>query len=452
MAWNDHTKKIAVKAIGTVESGLKYDSINYSDPITVGIGQWFGTRAAAILNRMRNENSGSWTGVATSLTNALNTYRESSNYWPGRYLTRAEGESLRPVLNANAKIQNTQIVSDLEDYRNTAGQYGLNADSNTSTFILWSSAYHQSPRRGLRVLADVGGGASVERLLGALLNEPVLGRYRTRYNTVYNIIKADDDSGIDLGDGIVNPTTPTPGGDGGEGGVAGGIGGGLNDTSNRNLRSQIAYIEPYGNNVRVQFRDGGSMVAYATPQGRFVSGKDTSTGANVPPIEDNDSTVEPPTVPGNDSLAQKRAAVVKWMSDRQGKFFYTNDPRRNNPDVTGGGDCSSTIRRAYIDALGIDIGSRSIDQQNSPKRKIIGKGNGLSGFPTNLLLPGDVISMALTGTGRASHVEMFAHMDGSTPKCWGHGGVPNMGPNLHTLTANWLVGAAYPWQINRFIY
>ena len=440
MAWDDHAKKLAVKAIGTVESGLKYDSINYNDPITVGIGQWFGTRAAALLNRMRTEQPSKWTGVATSLNSDLSSRSSSANYWTGRYLSRVEGESLRSVLNANAAIQNTQIVSDLEDYAGTAGSYGLSSENNTPTFIMWCSAYHQSPRRALRILSNTGGGVTIERMLAAILNESVLGQYRTRYNTVYNIVKSGDDSGIDLGDGNVNPTEPSATGGDGSGEVA--------DSTQRETAG-IKFVEPFGNAIRIHMKDS-TVIAQPTPSGRFIVSNDTSGVAVPGATPDNDSNVSPPTSNTGDA-ASKRAAVVKWMTDRIGRFYYTNSPNRNDPDKTGGGDCSSTIRRAYLDCLGIDIGQRSIDQERSSLRKVIARGNGLSRFPSSSLLPGDVISMALTGTGIASHVEMFSHFSGTTPICIGHGGTPPMGPNEHTLTASWLIGSAYPWQINRFI-
>lgn len=449
MAWDTHAKKLAVKAIGTVESGLKYDSINYNDPITVGIGQWFGTRAAGILKRMKSENSGSWTGVAGSFTADLDGHAESALYWTGRYLTRTEGESLRSVLNANAPIQNNQIVADLEAYAATANSYGLSSENNTPTFILWCSAYHQSPRRALQILSAVGGTVNMSRMLGAILNEPVLGQYRTRYNTVASIITSNDDSGIDLGDGIVNPTEPGKGGD--DGGVIGGVGLGIADPTSR-LASGIKYVEPYGNALRIVFSNGGHVIAQNTPMSRFVVSQDTSAGADVPGASGNDSSVGTPTVPDTADLAAKRAAVLKWMTDREGRFFYTNDPRRNNPDVTGGGDCSSTIGRAYLDTLGMSIGARSRDQENSPLRVVVARGSGLAQFDASKCLPGDVISMALTGTGIASHVEMFSHWEGTVPRCIGHGGWPAMGPAFDTLTASWLIGKAYPWQINRFIH
>lgn len=51
--WDADAKKLAIKAIATVESNLRYDAINYNDPITVGISQWYGTRAAHLLMQIR---------------------------------------------------------------------------------------------------------------------------------------------------------------------------------------------------------------------------------------------------------------------------------------------------------------------------------------------------------------------------------------------------------------
>ena len=100
----------------------------------------------------------------------------------------------------------------------------------------------------------------------------------------------------------------------------------------------------------------------------------------------------------------------------------------------------------------MSIGARSRDQENSPLRVVVARGSGLAQFDASKCLPGDVISMALTGTGIASHVEMFSHWEGTVPRCIGHGGWPAMGPAFDTLTASWLIGKAYPWQINRFIH
>ena len=45
----------AMYVIGEVESNWNWTAVNYNDPITIGMMQWYGTRAAALLNRVKNE-------------------------------------------------------------------------------------------------------------------------------------------------------------------------------------------------------------------------------------------------------------------------------------------------------------------------------------------------------------------------------------------------------------
>ena len=206
MAWNTETKRLAFKAIGTVESSLKYNSINYNDPITVGVMQWYGTRAADILNRMRLENPSSWTGVAASInTDLRNKPTTSTNrtWWENRHLTLTEGESLRPVLNANAAIQVDQFDRDCVPYLSVARQQGIDPETQTDVFIFWMSMHHQSPKRARQVAAITSAEASLEKWLSNALNNEVLYKYPARYKTVYNIIKSGDSSGVpDISDPV----------------------------------------------------------------------------------------------------------------------------------------------------------------------------------------------------------------------------------------------------------
>ena len=43
----------ALCVIGTVESNCTWTAVNTSDPITLGIVQWYGTRTYGLLNRGR---------------------------------------------------------------------------------------------------------------------------------------------------------------------------------------------------------------------------------------------------------------------------------------------------------------------------------------------------------------------------------------------------------------
>ena len=183
MAWDAKAKAVAIKAIGTVESGMRYDGIYHVDPITIGIGQWFGTRAYGLLARIKNELPSEFAklpGELQSLVNAnsvnWNTYY-LPNYWDGQ---------VKPVLRAAYKVQQKQMAEDLEAYVQVAGRCGIDKDQHTQAMIMFFVAYHQSPKRALRIANQIGG-ATLDRWHAALLSEPVLGKYRNRYNTAYTI-------------------------------------------------------------------------------------------------------------------------------------------------------------------------------------------------------------------------------------------------------------------------
>ena len=180
MAYDDHAKLLGVKVIGTVESNLDWDAINYTDPITVGFVQWFGTRAASILVRMKTTEH--WTGVAVSLDNDLNNVPSNSNWWTTRYLTAGEGATLVPVLNACDFIQVDQMQTDMETYKTVAIGEGMDPDTDTAAMLFFFTAYHQSPASALDVIAVTGPHPTLIQIRDATLADPVLGAYSTRYN------------------------------------------------------------------------------------------------------------------------------------------------------------------------------------------------------------------------------------------------------------------------------
>jgi cell wall-associated NlpC family hydrolase len=444
MAWNDLSKRVLINAIGTVESGNRWDAIYYVDPITVGFMQWFGPRAKNLLKRMMAANPGSFAGVAASLKNDLNGSHADS-WWSGRYLTRAEGQSLKPALSANASVQVQQALDDLEGYASIAGRAGLSRESNTQTYILFCVEYHQSPRRALRVLNAVGGSSSVDRYRAACLNEPVLGKYRSRINTAYGIVKSMNPGNVKLNPGA---QSPSPGGSDADNPAAGDANGdGIPDVLQRQDAS-VSYIQPIGDRLRVQTRDGKSYFANLQ-NGLYVTSL-PSQGAVVPSTPGATGVTPAPDAPGDGS---KAARIVQWMASRAGKFGYTNGPARWDPDRTGYGDCSSTIRRAYLDVAGIDIGGRSFEIARRGRE--VQSGRGPRGWDLSLWRPGDVVCMGLSyarsyASNGISHVELYAG-DGWS---WGHGGGASghqKGPTHNRIAGRGYLGSATVWTVRRFL-
>lgn len=200
MAWDATAKKVAVKAIGQVESSLNYAAINYNDPITVGMAQWYGTRAAAILNRMRAAHSAEYARVDAGLRSRLETVSEGSSSWNTYYLSRQAGDSLRDLLLASKDIQGDQIVKDLEAYFDVAKRYGIDPETDTQAFILFCVAYHQGPRYALQAANNYSGGG-LNAMYNAIMANSVLGQYYNRYSQAKSIIANNDTSGVDTGVG-----------------------------------------------------------------------------------------------------------------------------------------------------------------------------------------------------------------------------------------------------------
>jgi len=198
MAWDTKNKRIAIKVIGTVESSLKYDAINYNDPITVGIAQWFGSRAINLLDTIfRVHPADAQPHANGRLRQQMRQWGKDSPNWSTFYLGRDEGDGwIKPLLAKAAALQDKQLVTDLEGYTATAIQYGLDYNSNTEAFIMWACAYHQSPREALRVLNRNGGALTLDQMYNAIMSNGVLGRYRNRYNQALSIIKSGDTSGV----------------------------------------------------------------------------------------------------------------------------------------------------------------------------------------------------------------------------------------------------------------
>lgn len=443
MAWDAEAKKVAIKAIGTVESNMKYDAINYRDPITVGIVQWYATRAANLLNKMTA--APEWANVSQRLKDSLSTYSESNGaYWTERDLRKDEGESLRPLLRSTTgvQVQNAQIILDFEDYRKAGNKLGLDAETNTPTFIYWCVMYHQSPRYARDILKVAGEKPTIARLHSLVLNHHWYKAFKTRFNQARAIIEANDSSGIpDVG---VDEAPDDPE----DGETANDINIG---TEGERATGDLRSIELIGSVLHVHYKNGATVIAQPTNTGKlWVPGVDTLPGtgpaivAPTAPEADPDAAPDPttppdPNVPAN--VAAKRNAVVKWMADRENKFNYSQSGNRMNPDASGYGDCSSTVRRAYKDVMGIEVGTYTVDQQNYGKQIFRGGKNQKPSL--SLLEKGDLIFFCYRQSfTRVQHVEMWMgtrHM--------GHGGPKwhNKGPNYKR--DNWWNQA--PWIIVR---
>lgn len=424
MAYDEEAKKLAIKAIGTVESGLNYTSINYNDPITIGFMQWYGTRAAGLLGRIRAENPSSWVGVEASLTADLDAHpADDSTFWTNRYLARDEGESIREVLNNNKAIQNAQAMSDLDAYYVAAVRAGMDPENNTQGVLFFYVMYHQSPRRALGVVRNAGPSAGMARLYSVCLNEEVLKNYRTRYSTARDIIASGDTSGIDDLPGPT-PEPPEPGGDAGGDGLT-------------RLAASLSSIRVVGDELHLALREGRTLICPPLGQGSWLVPRAPDTGAPVVPLPPNPD----PGVPPSEGVAAQRAALVAFLTDRVGRYRYSQGASRLDPEANLYTDCSGLVYFAYQQVVGINIGTYTGNQYT--QGTLVTEGSGT--VDESLLRPGDLIFYNWPG-GRTTvdHVEMYI---GGSQTC-GHGG-PGAGPTIKPLSGG--IGRALNYFVRRHV-
>lgn len=438
MAWDATMQKVWVKAIGTVESSMNYSAINYNDPITVGIGQWYGVRAAAIINKMRAKDPTGYSSVSAGFRSILEATPETHSFWNTYYLPRNFGDSLKNFLVRNKEVQSEQLIIDANAYKPIAEKYGINVETETEVFILFCVAYHQSPQRAMRVMNRVGGDANLERLRSALLSDAILGQYSNRYNTAYNIIKSRDTSGVEGGN---SPTLTTDGN-----------GGKPSSTNNASISiaggNAIINVDgSYLMRLRTKYGDA-QAVPYGVNQWICKMDKINSNINSLIKDAQNSNTSTPsPTPPPGGGDSTKGAKALQWMMSRIGKFAYRQAPGRLDPDHTGFGDCSSTVYRAYKDTSGTFVGTWTGDQYFRG-RDVMGRGAGaMTSAQRAMLRPGDLIVMAWRSTGsyypETDHVEMVVDSN----RLIGHGGNPYYGPVITSIDR--LAGTRW-WTVRRY--
>ena len=415
MTYDDHAKLLAVKVIGTVESGLNYTSINYGDPITVGIMQWYGTRAAGILARIANEEPSSWTGAAQSVKDSLSAHPPTDGYWNSRWLTKEEGESLKPILKATAHIQTDQAQKDLEAYKQVAINIGMDIDGNTNAVIFFFTMYHQGHKYAMQVMASAGANSSIDRLRSYCLNNPTLGQYRNRYNTAYDLIMAGDISGVD------EPTDPTPAPPGGD-----------NSTGDSRLESDISYIEQIGTHLLIHRKGKSKLFAYFDGRQRWTITQDKDTGSEVVP-----PTTNPNPDPGGDT-STKMSAMINFAKSVENKYSYAQAPGRMDPESSGLTDCSGFVYYIYNRFYGINVGTWTVEQNE--RGTLIQHTSGA--LDESSMKIGDLILYSWEG-GRVDHVEMYI----GNATILGHPG-PGKGPNEKPIT--WGSSAVYR-NVRRYV-
>ena len=410
----------AMYVIGAVESNHNWTAINPSDPITLGMMQWYGNRAKSLILRGKVSDPSGYAQyfASTAAAKAAEADQDMTYY----YVTQADAAAWHAwaTTDPNHAMQQAQWEDDFTAYQQVCDSHGFPA-GNMRERIFFMTMYHQSPVSAFRVLGSTSGTASLDLLHSTVLNDRVLGKYRNRYDTAYTMLKDWDGQSAPPDFGQVGDA-PTPGGDPGGGSI-------ITPTP-----SQQRYISLVGD-VLVLHDNGKTYQFYQTAQQVW-----TNSGTVGTPISGGQ------TGGGSDTGSDAGAKVVAWVAARVGKYAYSQGPGRLDPEASGYTDCSGLWWRAYQDMAGINVGRWTGEQAGLGTRIAI-SGTDSPEAAVAKSKPGDLLLLTWSG-----HNPNYDHVEGMTgtgkDQTLSHGG-PGNGPNYRQATE--AMGMASEWELRRYV-
>lgn len=409
--------------IGEVESNWNWTAVNYNDPITIGMMQWYGTRAAALLNRIKNEMPTAYGQLAASLRSDIESHDAGSAWWTSRYLNRDEGNSIITVFQdeENHVIQENQAIADFEGYITTLENWGM-SQSYPKPLIFAMSMYHQSPASAGQVIATAGGSADLDRIYTVCMNHGVLGQYRNRYNTVYQRLKDWDGESNPPDFGQSGDVDTAPGG---------------NTPGISTEKSKLGHIIQNGDTLILYGRDeyAKGVIFYPASGQVWINGYNAN-GTDIGGGNEGG---------GSESGSEAQNAICELYRSWLDRFAYSQGAGRLDPISSGYGDCSSTVWFAYQQVAGIDVGTWT--GAMAGKGTKIASGYSGDNLPIEDMEPADLVLIMWNGwNGSFDHVELYM----GNNELWGHGG-PDYGPDQTTTDARNYPRYMYYWEVRRYL-
>lgn len=423
MPTSENTRLYAMYVIGRVESNHNWAAVNRNDPITLGMLQWYGQRAANLISACAEadpDGYATFKSAAPKLAAAVEAGHEWG-WWTSYYVTDAEAQAWAAWAerDGNHKAQQETWYSDYAGYVQTLSRWGLSED-RPQVLIYAMSMYHQSPAQCGKVIASCGGMATLATMHATCLNDGVLGLYKNRYNTVYQLLSAWDGESAPPDFGQVD--APTTGSD---------------STPIERPSAPISYVMQRDGLVYVMGIDGypQGVVCYKSGPNIWTPGLDSAGGAENPGTSTGGGDAT-----GTDATEQ----IVQWMLDHVGAFAYSQGAGRLDPIASGYTDCSALCWYVYHIITGVDVGTWTGAMVG--KGTVIDEGDGRS-YPEGLR-EADLILFAWDNYNASfDHVEMYI---GNGQLC-GHGG-PNAGPTVKDAKEYIMrYPHVYKWQVRRYI-
>ena len=259
MGWTKEQQQYTEYVICTVESGCDYASVNMSDPITLGIGQFYGANACALMEKLKADAPESYAKLSSRLRNAVDAHPSSEwNWWRGFYLYNDDANSWVASAQdaANHKVQDEFFMNWVfgpSGAFSTLEGWGMDTSKVKET-IFMLTVYHQRPASANQILANIGGSRSLGEYLSATLNTWPVSGYSNRYNKAYGLLNSWDGTSAppDFGQSDYTP--------------------GNNPDTNDQVSSSVGRIEQVGNDLIVygKMGNGDRLVCHSTGNGVWL--------------------------------------------------------------------------------------------------------------------------------------------------------------------------------------
>lgn len=409
MALTANQQLFAYYVIATVETNCDYGGVNQSDAITLGILQWYGQHAWELLDAVRTGAPDAYDLLSQRLKDLCEGGSRTWDWWTNVYLQDDDADSwvASAELESNRAVQDQQAMLYLFGEDGEGGTYGQlkgwGLGSDVKTAIFYQSMCHQRPASASQAMGQLGGNASISKLLQWCKADSILGTYRNRYQTVYDLLNGWDGESSPPDFGYVDPVLP-------------------NDPSHDyevgTLQSELAYIQKVGDDLIVFGDMSKTSRLLCRNIGRDIWIPVSGTVPDNPGGGSPGGGTVPPASP--DDPADFPAMRQLWYDNAE-RWRYSQGPGRLDPPTSGYSDCSACIYWAANAAtndkyswMGTWTGAMV-----SNCHQVLYMDSGFT-LDVNQLRPGDLIVMDYNGDSSTDHVDWY--MGGTT--VWGAGSAP----------------------------
>lgn len=248
--------------IGHNESGNKYDSINKTEVISIGLFNWYAARALGLARSIVTlDPGGSRTALSAAETPLYSQITSGNNsvwnsYIPGHNQNDMNALKAFLSLPASKTAQDALAQTDGANYSSQAKAVGIVVPAAQ---IYYADLYNQSPKQAQNIIRSIGNGAAatLESLHNAAMANSVMSKYATRRNWTYNELKqwASEVGGGETDVPVTPPVNPPTGDGSGEGNIPDGYTG--KDYFYVQNGCAIKYSSDYPNGILyVEYRKG----------------------------------------------------------------------------------------------------------------------------------------------------------------------------------------------------